>query len=236
MNIYFDLETIPGQAPGLLAEFAAKVTAPAQYKKPDSIAEWLKENAESVAEQEWRKTSFDGAHGHICVIGYAFDDGEPVTLYSDAYGDPAAERDLLARFYAAIDDAVSRDLSGGTRSTVKPVFVGHNVIDFDLRFLFQRSVMLGVRPPACIPFDAKPWDGLVFDTMTGWAGMRNRVAMDKLCKVFGFDEKGSEIEDEIDGSKVWDFVKAGRIADVAKYCAGDVVRTRQIYKRLTFSA
>lgn len=43
MNIYFDLETIPGQAPGLLEEFAKKVTAPAQYKKPESIAEWLKE-------------------------------------------------------------------------------------------------------------------------------------------------------------------------------------------------
>jgi hypothetical protein len=123
------------------------------------------------------------------VIGYAIDDGDPGTLYSYAYGDPAAERELLSRFYAAIDSAVSRDLSGGTRSTVKPVFVGHNVIDFDLRFLFQRSVMLGARPPSCIPFDAKPWDGSVFDTMTGWAGIRNRVSMDKLCKVFGFEEK-----------------------------------------------
>lgn len=141
---------------------------------------------------------------------------------------------MLNLFYAAIDSAVSRDLSGGTRSTVKPVFVGHNVIDFDLRFMFQRSVMLGVRPPACIPFDAKPWDGSVFDTMTAWAGARNRVTMDKLCKVFGIEAKGSEIEDEIDGSKVWDFVKDGRISDVAKYCAGDVARTRSIYKRLTF--
>lgn len=236
MNIYFDLETIPGQAKGLLAEFVSKVTAPGQYKKPESIAEWLKENAETIAEEDWKKTSFDGAHGHIAVIGFAVDDGEPVTLYSDAYGDPEAERDLIARFYAAIEDAASRDLSGGTRSTTKPVFIGHNVIDFDLRFLFQRSVMLGIRPPSCIPFDAKPWDSTVFDTMTSWAGVRNRVSMEKLCKAFQIDGKGIEIEDEIDGSKVWDFVKAGRIADVAKYCAGDVVRTRQIYKRLTFSA
>lgn len=236
MNIYFDLETIPGQASGLLAEFAEKVTAPAQYKKPDSIAEWMKENAESVAEQEWRKTSFDGAHGHICVIGFAFDDADPITLKTDNYGDPESERAMLAEFYAALNAGASHGLAGGYRATDKPVFIGHNVIDFDLRFLFQRSVILGVKPPEFIPFDAKPWDSTVFDTMTGWAGVRNRVAMDKLCKVFGFDEKGSEIEDEIDGSKVWDFVKAGRIDDVAKYCAGDVLRTRSIYKRLKFIA
>lgn len=232
--ITLDIETIPAQDPKVLADIAAKVTAPAQYKKPESISEWIKENAESVAEQDWRKTSFDGALGHICAIGYAIDDGEPVTIYRDAYGDPGAERAILADFFEAVSIAGGRDLSGGTRSHAAPVFVGHNLIDFDLRFIFQRAVMLGIRPPACIPFDAKPWDKTVFDTMTAWAGARGRVSMDKLCNAFGIDGKGSEIEDEIDGSKVWDFVKAGRIADVAKYCAGDVVRTRQIYKRLNF--
>jgi predicted PolB exonuclease-like 3'-5' exonuclease len=70
--------------------------------------------------------------------------------------------------------------------------------------------------------------------MTDWAGVGNRVSLAKLCKVFDLDAKGTEIGDEIDGSKVWDFVKNGRIADVAKYCGGDVERTRAIYKRLTF--
>ena len=71
--------------------------------------------------------------------------------------------------------------------------------------------------------------------MTAWAGARGTVSLDKLCKVFGIATKGSEIEDEIDGSKVWEFVQAGRIDDVAKYCAGDVERVRQIHKRLTFA-
>ena len=85
-----------------------------------------------------------------------------------------------------------------------------------------------------IPFKAKPWDDSVFDTMTAWAGVGNRVSLAKLCKVFDLDAKGTEIGDEIDGSKVWDFVREGRIEDVAKYCGGDVVRTRAIHKRLTF--
>lgn len=234
MNIYLDIETIPGQAAGLMEEFEKEVTAPGQYKKPESIAEWLKENGKAEAEIAWRKTSFDGALGHIAVIGFAIGDSEPVTLYSALYGRPDAERELLSGFFGMLQDAVSRDLAGGTRSTTKPVFIGHNVSDFDLRFIFQRAVMLGVKPPEFIPFNAKPWDGLVFDTMTAWAGVRNRVALDKLCKAFGLDGKGSEIGEEIDGSKVWDFVKAGRIDDVAKYCAGDVIRTRAVHKRLTF--
>jgi hypothetical protein len=115
------------------------------------------------------------------------------------------------------------------------VFIGHNIVGFDLRFLFQRSVMLGIKPPLVFPFKAKPWDDIVFDTMTAWAGVGNRFSLSKLCKVFGLDAKGTEIGDEIDGSKVWDFVKGGRIDDVAKYCGGDVERTRAIHKRLTFS-
>lgn len=235
MNIYLDIETIPGQAPGLLERFAAEVTAPAQYKKPESIAEWKRENGPAAAEEAWRKTSFDGAHGHVAVISYAIGEDAPATLFAERYGHPDTEREILTRFFAAVDEASSRQLAGGTRSGVAPTFIGHNVVDFDLRFIFQRAVMLGVRPPACIPFDAKPWDKTVFDTMTAWAGARNRVSLDKLCKAFGVDGKGSEIGEEIDGSKVWDFVKEGRIAEVAMYCAGDVERVRHIHKRLTFA-
>ena len=49
--------------------------------------------------------------------------------------------------------------------------------------------------------------------------------------------KGSEFDnpdDEIDGAGVWDAVAAGRIVDVATYCAADVERTRSMYWRMTF--
>jgi predicted PolB exonuclease-like 3'-5' exonuclease len=94
--------------------------------------------------------------------------------------------------------------------------------------------MNNIKPPMFIPFNAKPWDESIFDTMTAWAGHGNRVSLDKLCKIFNIPQKGSEIGEEINGSKVWDFYQAGRIADIAKYCEGDVDRTRQAYKRMTF--
>ena len=63
-----------------------------------------------------------------------------------------------------------------------------------------------------------------------WAGVGNRVSLDKLCKALGLPGKG-----EIDGSKVWDYVRDGRIAEVADYCADDVRKVWAVYRRMTFA-
>ncbi|MDE3023709.1 MAG: hypothetical protein KGI54_17985 [Pseudomonadota bacterium] len=254
MNIYLDIETIPAQDPtvlqsireelshdfkapsGLTKEKAAEELGidaeKAKYISKDSmLARWVErfrdEKLEEVAEEKWRRTSFDGALGHIAVIGYAIDNDDPGSVWNLI--PEADEAEVLSEFFAIIRDSYSPS------SDRLPVIVGHNVIDFDLRFIFQRAVILGIEPPAVIPFYARPWDDRVFDTMTRWAGIGNRVSLDKLCKVLGISQKGAELNGEdIDGSMVWDFIKAGRIEDVATYCAGDVMRTREIYKRLTF--
>lgn len=222
MIITLDLETCPSQCPDLKAEFLANVKAPAQYKKPESIAEWIKENGEAEAEAAWRKTSFDGAYGHICVIGMAVDEGAPAAIYDDDWH--ANEANVLRHAFTWID-AICKD-----RPTERPVFVGHNLVEFDLRFLFQRAVVLGVKPSRYIPFTAKPWEDSVFDTMTRWCGLKDRIKLDKLAKVFGLDGKG-----DMDGSQVWQYVRDGRIAEVAEYCKNDVALTRAIYQRMTFA-
>jgi 3'-5' exonuclease len=222
MLITLDIETCPSQSPELRADFLANVKAPAQYKKPESIAEWMKENAEAEAEQAWRKTSFDGAYGHVCVIGLALDGNDPVALYNDNWH--ANEASVLRRAFDWIDGACSN------QPNERPIFIGHNLVEFDLRFLFQRAVVLGVKPSRHIPFAAKPWDDAVFDTMTRWSGVKDRVKLDKLAKVCGLDGKG-----DIDGSMVWDYVRDGRIAEIAEYCRHDVALARAIYKRMTFA-
>lgn len=232
MNIYLDLETIPAQDPAVRAAIAAGITAPANYSKPESIAKWLEENREAEAEKAWRKTSFDGALGQIAVASIAIDDAAPVTFWQEDWA--SGETHILRELFDLIDSACSVPVYGGIRAEREPVFIGHNLVNFDLRFLFQRAVLNSIRPPACIPFQAKPWDAKVYDTMTAWAGHNGRVSLDKLCTALGIAAKGSEIGDEIDGSLVWDFVRAGRIADVATYCAADVERVREIHKRMTF--
>lgn len=222
-NVYVDIETIPSSLPGIRQEFLDAVTAPGQYKKPESIAEWLRENREEEGDAAWLKTSFDGGLGHVCCIALAVDD-EPARSYrvshkAERYGDRDEESDLLKHFFS--------DLSEIGRS----VLVGHNIIGFDLPFLWKRCMVLGVKPPGWLPRNPKPWSELCADTMLLWDGQqRAGGSMDRICKLMGIPGK-----DGISGADVWPMVQAGRIDDVAAYCRGDVQRTRALFKRMTFA-
>jgi predicted PolB exonuclease-like 3'-5' exonuclease len=238
MIITFDLETIPAQNPRVLEMFKLDaerekqfIKAPGNYKDESKILEYVSTKAHEIDVEileKWRKTSFDGGFGHICCIGYAIGDSEPVTIAIPGQDHEFNEIRIITMFYDVLRDSFNASQS------MNPVFVGHNIIGFDLRFLFQRSVVLGITPPSFIPFDAKPWSDHVFDTMTKWAGASNRVSLNKLCEVFNMPLKGAEFDEEFDGSMVWDAVKSGNIDKVATYCAGDVYRTREIYKRIAF--
>lgn len=223
MDFYFDIETVPSQLPGIRDEFIAAVQAPAQFKKPESIAEWLKENREAEGEVAWLKSSFDGGVGQACVIGWAINDGYPMS-YSVEDLSQEAERRLLQDFFRVISDAYCP----GDRIT----YIGHNIIGFDLPFLWKRAMVLGVKPPTLFPRNPKPWVDTVVDTMLLWdSQQRAGGSMDRICRLLGIPGKG-----DMDGSKVWPMVRDGRIAEVAEYCRGDVDRTRQMHRRMTFAA
>lgn len=221
-DLYLDIETIPDHRAGALEEIAASIQPPGNISKPETIARWHAEDKPRAIEEAWCKTALSGARGHIAVIGYALNDDEPIALWSPL--SPANdEPEILGYFFSELDR-----LSKGGRFA--PRLVGHNVAAFDLRFLFQRAIVLGIRPPHWWPIDAKPWESdRVFDTMTAWAGVRGLVSMADMCDAFGIAGKG-----DINGSKVWEYVRDGRIAEVADYCRGDVERTRAIARRMEF--
>ena len=221
-TVFFDSETIPSQLPGMRSEFIAAVTAPAKYSKPESIAEWLRENRESEGEAAWLKTSFDGGVGHVCCIALAVEDG-PARSYQvapDCYGRIEAERQLLLDVFSDLND-IGRS-----------VLVGHNIIGFDLPFLWKRCMVLGVKPPSWFPRNPSKYSSeLVRDTMLLWdQDQRAGGSMDRICRLLGIPGKG-----EVSGADVWPMVRAGDIAGVAKYCRADVERTREMFKRMTFA-
>ncbi|MDO4698332.1 MAG: ribonuclease H-like domain-containing protein [Pasteurellaceae bacterium] len=212
MNIYLDIETIPTQNPSHQAFVVEHLKAPASYKKPESIAEWIAENKQSTID----KTALDGTFGEIAVIGVAIDD-EPVQLfYQTDWQAPDRERLILTDFFNYLREQ-------GVKRQTLPQFIGHNISKFDDRFIFQRAVINGVKPA----YTANRNN--TYDTMLEWAGYGNTVSLAKLCQVLGIEAKG-----EIDGSKVWEYVQAGKIDEVAGYCAKDVERVRQVYKRMNF--
>jgi DNA polymerase elongation subunit (family B) len=224
MIIYLDIETLPTDDEALIAEFASSITAPAQYKKPESIDAWLSENKASAISEKIAKTSFDGLYGRICCIGYAFDNGE---VFTSAGND---EGKVIADFYSHVYDLTTVNIRGQLSDRSATV-CGHNLVGFDLPFLKHRSLILGIKPPSVIlkAMHAKPWSSEVFDTMLEWSSDReNRISMDKLCRAFGIPGKGN-----FDGSMVaqtWP-TNPQKVID---YCKDDVSKTRKIHNRYFF--
>ena len=213
--VYTDLETIGSDDPEVIAEIAAGITAPGNYKKPESIAEWEAQNKPALVQEALKRTSFDGGLGRIICIGFAVNDAVPLTFVGE-------EKDILVSFYSAL---------GQIEENSPKVLVGHNLIGFDLRFLYQRSVVNGIRPPAYINFNARSWDKTVNDTMLMWNPDRDkRVSLDRLCRILGVPSPKTEM----DGSKVWEYYKEGRIEEIRSYCAGDIVSTRMCHRKMMF--
>ena len=109
-----------------------------------------------------------------------------------------------------------------------PFFIGHN-ITFDLKFIWQRCVILGICPNFSLPFTGRHASHF-HCTMQAWAGYGGRISQDRLCKALGMPGKA----DGIDGSKVWDCVKSGDTASVLAYNVNDVETVFELYRRQTF--
>lgn len=111
------------------------------------------------------------------------------------------------------------------------LFVGHNILDFDLRFIYQRSVIHQIRPSRDLPF-ARFRNAPIFDTMHEWSKWgREHASLDSLSKTLSLPSpKGT-----LDGSKVYPYYRAGKLAEIVDYCKCDVDSVRQVYRRLTFA-
>lgn len=210
-TVFLDIETIPTQRADVIAEIRDGIKPPANIKKEESREKWLAENLESATAEATAKTSFDPAFGHICTIGWAIDD-EGIDV---AHARTVEEE-------AGVLDAFFNATAGFHNIT----YVGHNVAAFDIRFILCRAVVLGVPLNYSFPRDPKPWGNSTFDTMTAWAGHRDRISMDKLCKALGL--KGKE---GFDGSMVAEAWAKGEHDRIAEYCTDDVRKTREVWRK-----
>lgn len=238
-SVYLDIETLPTARTDVrdyieesmrdeLQQALDAVCAPANYKDADKITEYcttkraqLKAEFTSKVADKIKATGLDGTFGRVCVIGWIADDMECVHYSADD------ERQVLKDFAKAIHGVIPANDAFTT------AVIGHNV-QWDVRFLMQRYIVNGIRPPMVITraAQAKPWEGeKLWDSMVQWAGVGGKISLDRLCMALSIPSpKG-----ECDGSKVADFVAAGRIADVSAYCMGDVRAVREVHRRMTFA-
>lgn len=217
-TIYLDIETIPSQEKWVRKDIEDNIEPPKALKKQSSIDEWHKTKKKYAIEEAMQKLGFMGETSHIVSLGLAINN-EPATVYQLESIDK--EKSNLRKFFEHIG------------KIEYPTFVGHNIVSFDLRIIRQRSVVLGVQPPANIlsAFAAKPWDDVaVYDTMIQWnADKGNMISQDKLAKCLGYEGKKG-----MSGKDVYPAWQKGEFDKIGEYCMDDVETVRKIYKAMTF--
>lgn len=161
-----------------------------------------------------KKLSLSAATAKIICLGYAI---EP-SLTNTVDVLEGEEIDIIKNFWKLAADS--------------NLFVGHNILDFDLRFIYQRSVIHQIKPSRDIPF-SRFRNAPIYDTMHEWSKWgREHTSLDALAKALGIPSP----KENLDGSKVYPYYRAGRLGEIIAYCKRDVDSVRQIYHRLTFAA
>src|SRR5258705_12857061 len=110
--------------------------------------------------------------------------------------------------------------------------VGHNIIGFDLPFIFQRCVVNELKVRTFVNLTDFNVRG-VFDTMhRWWLGARRTVSLDDLAWALGIESSKTA---EVEGSKVFDLYQAGKLNVIREYNLNDVRVTRRVYERMVQS-
>jgi hypothetical protein len=160
-----------------------------------------------------KKLSLSAATARILCLAYAVDPpaDSPVTVLE------GEEKAIIQNFWKLALDV--------------NLFVGHNILDFDLRFIWQRSIIHQIKPPRDLPF-TRFRNAPIFDTMQEWSKWgREHVSLDSLAKALGIPSP----KENLDGSKVYPYYRAGKLTEIYEYCKRDVDTARQVYRRLTFA-
>ena len=229
---------------------------PKLMEKRDRQIEELKEKAD----EKFRKQALEAATGHMCCIAAAFDDDNVWGLHSQDGDEKLSvgefvqkERARIKGFFKHIEGFLAQsakkslmekqqkfvengfgdpdqEITVTEDDIVPPRLIAYNA-GFDVRFMWQRSIILNVNPPKWWPINARPWDTqAILDPMTLWFGHGKFGKMDHLCQTVGIPGK-----DGFDGSMVYDAFMNGEHQKIFEYCCDDVRKLRQLKKRLWLS-
>lgn len=218
-HIYLDIETRATQRADIRERVAAGVKPPANYKSAEAIAKWWLESGNGQREESISRTALDGTWGEVLCIGWAIDDG-PVNVTTGP-----TEAALLSDWAAHLRLTMNRNDDPSHYDWERRViWVGHNVQDFDLRFLWQRTRVNEVKLHFPLPMERYPRGPHIYDTMKEWSGFGKYVKQSDLEIAFGLDRtdplsSGAE-------------VATASLSDTIAHCAEDVRLLREIHRRM----
>lgn len=221
-KIFLDIETLPPHE-DFRAEVLQRVLDEVQQK-----GEML--NEQELAQQSderFRLLALQGEYGRILTIGLIIEEDGQVKQQG------VLGRDRETRRFHLDEARTLRAFWNKMRSfdQRQDLFVGHNILDFDLPFILKRSIIHHIQPSLALPFrryQRQP----IYDTMWEWGCWRHKVKMHELTLALGLASPKTE---EMDGGRVYDAYRQGCHEEIARYCMRDVEAARAAYYRLNFA-
>jgi hypothetical protein len=180
----------------------------------------------NCTEDQFRKLALTGDYGRVLAIGIIIERDDQI-ISSGVLG---RERQSLL-FH--LDERRTLRAFWRLLKAFKPerdIIVGHNIISFDLPFIYKRSVINRVNPSVELCF-ARYRSRPLFDIMCEWNkwDMKKFISLDELARILGLE---SSKRDGLDGARVYDRFCEGCHQEIADYCMRDVRVTREIYYRM----
>jgi DNA polymerase elongation subunit (family B) len=223
-RLFIDIETLPPPE-----EMRASLN-PALVSKLESRHRETRCDADDAecTEEQFRRLALHAEYGRVLTVGMIVEHEGKVVCR----GVLGRERESM-RFH--LDEA--KTLRGFWKQLRefddrKDLIIGHNIFDFDLLFLYKRSIIHRVQPSVRLSF-ARYRSRPIFDTMKEWElwAWRPGIKLDELAEVLHL---GMTKTEGMDGGSVYDRYREGSHQEIADYCMQDVELTREIYYRLTF--
>jgi len=214
-TLVFDIETIP-DTDGLRI----------LYDLPADISSEDVANIALHKRRQQNGSEFLPLHQHrICAISCALREGNNFKVWT--LGDAqSTEAEIIQRFFDGIDKYT-------------PQIISWNGSGFDLPVLHYRGLIHGINASRYwdLGEDDKEfkWNNYISRYHTRHLDLMDILAMfnsranaplDDLAKLCGFPGKLG-----MDGSKVWDAYKAGKLEEIRNYCETDVANTHLVFLR-----
>src|SRR5262245_65172612 len=220
-RIFLDIETLPP-----VESFRENLTREIYAEQGTDKLGPSEAEVDVEVERRFRDLALRGEWGRLLCIGLVIEEGGVVGHCGVLGRDRETRRFHLdeARTLKSFWRLVAGFCNG------QDMFIGHNLLDFDMLFIYKRSCIHGVRPSVNLSFkrfQSHP----IFDTMWEWTKWHQRISLHELAQALGIP---SPKEFGVNGLGIYDLYQQGRHEEIAQYCMQDVKCAREVFYRLQY--